>query len=290
MSAFREVVVVLGIALALGLIWCFTWGRSGFAIHPQGTGWQIEWSIGVQETPGSEPQVEVPEDPAPVERPLTESFTGVVVSGAVDVSILDSPRNKVVIHPTTRVKDLSLPRVVDGELLIQGAAMDYDGADLPSVTVYHRGIVRVVHRGKGDLWAMHLAGTRLSATTTAEANLYVGGEGGDIRLVNGGSGDIIANWLQVGRLDIALTGSGDVEPTGDWGRIEVDMAGSGDLRADGVRPAEVRIRLVGDSSADVGPASVLDATIEGDGKISASGHPEPVRQHVTGKGTVEVTP
>jgi hypothetical protein len=230
------------------------------------------------------------EDPPQIEQPLVGTCTGVVVSGAVKVWIYDSPRSKVVIWNSAGVAPLPSPRIVDGTLLIQGGAMDLAEDKMPWVSVFCRGVEQVVHRGKGELTVHHLTGPHLSAITTGEASLHVGGEGNDCHLATSGSGDITTSWLRVPRLNITMSGSGDVEPDGEWTHLEVSQDGTGDLTVDSIKPAEVTIRLTGDSTADVGLVQTLNATIQGDGKIIASGTPTIVHKEILGKGTVEVRP
>ncbi len=230
------------------------------------------------------------EDPPQIEQPLVGTCTDVVVSGAVKVWIYDSPRSKVVIWNSAGVAPLPSPRMVDGTLLIQGGAMDLAEDKMPWVSVFCRGVGQVIHRGKGDLTAHHLTGSHLSAITTGEASIYIGGEGDDCHLTTSGSGDIDTSWLRVSRLSITMSGSGYVDSNGEWTNLEVSMDGTGDLTVDSIRPAEVSVRLTGGSTAEVGQVQALHATIQGDGKIIANGSPTILHKEILGKGTVEVRP
>lgn len=287
MRFFHIALKIFVLLLVLGFVSWSLWGNNKLITI------NFDHCFGAQNSAPAVPEVPdttPSEDPPKIEQPLVGTCTGVVVSGAVKVWIYDSPRSKVVIWNSAGVAPLPSPRMVDGTLLIQGGAMDLAEDKMPWVSVFCRGVGQVVHRGKGDLTAHHLTGSHLSAITTGEASIHLGGEGDDCRLTTSGSGDIDTSWLRVSRLSITMSGSGDVEPDGEWNRLEVSQDGTGDLTVDSIRPAEVSIRLTGDSTAEVGQVQALHATIQGDGKIIANGSPITVRKEILGKGTVEVRP
>ena len=291
MRFFHVALKIFVLLLVLGFVSWSLWGQSNLMKinfdHCFGSEKSVPATTEVAVEATSE---DLPEDPPVIEQPLVGTCTAVVVSGAVKVWLYDSPRSKVVIWNSAGATPLPSPRIVNGTLLIQGGAMDLDEDKMPWVSVYCRGVGQVAHRGKGELTAHHLTGPHLSAMTTGDAILRIGGEGDEFHLTTSGSGDITTSWLRVLRLNIIMSGSGDVEPDGEWTHLEVSQDGTGDLTADSIRPAEVNISLTGDSTADVGQVQALNATIQGDGKIIASGTPRTVRKEILGKGTVEVRP
>ena len=111
---------------------------------------------------------------------------------------------------------------------------------------------------------------------------------GALTVRSAGSGDVSAR-SAAGPVEVRISGSSDASIGQVNGSLDVAISGSGNVRVAGGDVLTMIVRISGSGGVDFGgPAHSVDASISGSGNVRVGKALGPVRQHVSGSGSVEI--
>ena len=213
---------------------------------------------------------------AVTENRAVSPFRKLEVSGNVDVTLVPSAREEVVVEAAPAVQSRVRARVEGSTLTISGGEKrrwwgavigSGRGAPAPKVTVKFK-----------TLDTISLSGTiRLSAAKIDADALRIAASGGSTVRID----DLQAHSLK-------LSGSGALKAT-LAGRVvdqEIAISGAGEVHADDLVSENARVAVSGAGSVVLRVEKTLRAAISGAGSVEYLGNPE-VRQQVSGVGRVK---
>ena len=195
------------------------------------------------------------------------AFTGIVLSGPVDVRLKAGTADRVVVHADDNIAPLIETRVEDGKLVVGvKAGTSFRTRTRLYAEVTFRELSSLLIRGSGDVRADRVSSPIFETT---------------IR----GSGDVVIDALESDAVALSISGSGDFTVGGRAARLGVVIVGSGDVRADRLEAREVAVRIRGSGDARVHAIESLQVDIAGSGDVRYRGDPV-VTKKVAGSGDV----
>jgi len=201
----------------------------------------------VSDDSSSEPSTSIRGSGAVVtERRKVPAFSAVELGGANNVTVRVGSPQSVAVHAQADLIDHVVTEVHDGTLVI-GSRGSYTATAPMSV----------------DVTVPTLSGVALS-----------------------GSGSVNVDGIEAGMLAIRVPGSGTVAGSGSAVRLDVAVDGAADVDLGDLVASDVTAVLGGTGRLHVHATRSLDATVSGTGTISYGGHPDDVRQSVTGTGSI----
>ncbi len=220
---------------------------------------------------------------------------GVVLEGAIDVTVTASDRTTVEVTCDANLLPYIATEVVDGALWVRtthdGLPVNLDptgpcavAVGLPQLQVVRlvgSGLIEVLGQGSVLLGELELTGSGevVVAPTIAGARL-------DVAL--SGSGDLTLAAVEVASVDVALSGSGDVTVgQGAADTLDLALTGSGDAGLGQLVTRDVRVVLSGSGDAAVHATESIEAVLTGSGDLAIAGDPGRRDVDVTGSGDVD---
>jgi hypothetical protein len=194
-------------------------------------------------------------------------FSGLVVSGPVDVRLIAGATERAVVHADDNIAPLIETRVEDGKLIVgvkPGTSFRTRTSLYAEVTF--RELSSVLIKGSGDVRA-----DRVKAPIFETS----------IR----GSGDVVIETLESDAVALSIAGSGDFRAAGRAPKLGVVIVGSGDVRAEKLEAREVAVRIRGSGDVRVHATESLQVDIAGSGDVRYRGEPVVTRK-VAGSGDV----
>ena len=217
-----------------------------------------------------------PEGAVVTENRAVAPFRKLDVTGNVDVTLVPSGREEVVVEASPGVQSRVRARVEEGTLTITGGETKRwwsaiiggsRGLPTPKVTVKYK-----------TLNAIALAGTvRVSAARLDADTLRIAATGGSTLRID----DLQARALK-------LSGAGALKAT-LGGRVvdqEISISGAGEVHADQLASENAKVSVSGAGSIVLRAEKTLRASISGAGSVEYYGDPE-VRQRISGVGRVK---
>jgi hypothetical protein len=194
-------------------------------------------------------------------------FTGLVVTGPVDVRLTAGSAERAVVHADDNIAPLIETRVEDGKLIV-GVKPDTSFRTRTSLyaEVTFRELSSVLIKGSGDVRAGRIKAPIFETT---------------IR----GSGDVVIEALESDAVALSIAGSGDFTAAGRAPKLGVVIVGSGDVRADKLEARDVAVRIRGSGDVRVHATETLQVDIAGSGDVRYRGEPK-VSKKVAGSGDV----
>ena len=101
-----------------------------------------------------------------------------------------------------------------------------------------------------------------------------------------GAGTFTAAGIHATSFKLDLNGAGTADLGGTVGRLDANIAGAGSALLDDLDARDANVSLSGTGSVHVHASRSLDASVSGVGSILYSGHPQRVRTHVSGVGSI----
>ncbi len=178
-----------------------------------------------------------------------DTFTRIVIKGAVDISVMASQSTQVV-EVTTESRYLDrVETKVDGDTL----------------TISQ----------KGRRWRdMDLEISISMATLKA--------------FVIDGAADVEVTGIDTEEFELIVNGAGDIDLEGSCVSAHYEINGAGDLDASELKCEAVRIEINGAGDADVFASESVVAFLNGVGDVEVYGNPSSVRPRIRGFGSFEI--
>lgn len=184
-----------------------------------------------------------------VKQPIrTESFTGIALSGAIDVTITQANTISVVASGTdTALADLQV-EVRNGTLRLS-----------------QKNRLRLGRREKA-----HVAITMP-----------------DLRAIDlSGSGNLTVSGMKLDRISFSVSGAGDLTASGTCNKLQAEVTGAGDINARNLKCRSVSARVSGVGDIEVHAEQSVSAQVSGAGDIEIYGNPPERSVRVAGLGDV----
>ena len=89
------------------------------------------------------------------------------------------------------------------------------------------------------------------------------------------------------QLHVYLAGATELELTGNANHASYSISGAGELEAFDLKTTETQIEISGAGDAEVYVSQSLDARVLGAGEVRYKGHPDHIKQHISGVGSIE---
>lgn len=195
------------------------------------------------------------------------AFSGLIVSGPVDVRLKAGAADRVVLHGDDNILPLIETRIEDGKLVVGTiSTASFRTRNKLYATVEFRALSSILIRGSGDVRADRIKAPIFETT---------------IR----GSGDVVIDSLEGEAVALSIAGSGDFTASGRADKLGVVIIGSGDVRADNLEVREAAVRIRGSGDARVHAVQTLQIDIAGSGDVRYRGEPQ-VTKKVAGSGEV----
>lgn len=93
--------------------------------------------------------------------------------------------------------------------------------------------------------------------------------------------------LDVSQLQVSLGGAAELELSGTANQAKYSINGAGELEAYDLKSSDVALDISGAGDAEVYVSKSLDARVLGAGDVRYKGHPQSVRQHISGVGSIK---
>lgn len=236
-------------------------GLTGLLAAAGGAQAQISIVVG-----GSDPRVEGSGNVIDETRSVG-AFSGLIVSGPVDVRLKAAAADRVILHGDDNILPLIETRIEDGKLVIGAKAnASFRTRNSLYATVEFRELSSVLVRGSGDVRADRIKAPIFETT---------------IR----GSGDVVIDSLESDAVALSIAGSGDFSASGRADKLGIVIIGSGDARVDKLDAMEAAVRIRGSGDARVHAAHSLQVDIAGSGDVRYRGEPK-ITKKVAGSGEV----
>lgn len=198
----------------------------------------------------------------------TGDFTGIRLSGSMDVYITKADRISVEIEGDDNIVPLVETYVNDGSLRIK--YKDHYSIRAKKSVQVHIGmpeLTEAVVTGSGDV-----KGEGLFSTDEK------------VKVQVTGSGDIELQ-LDAPEVKASVTGSGDIRLSGNTKDIDCSTTGSGTIKAENLKAENAKARTSGSGDITVFGSLKIDAGITGSGSIKYTGGGT-VSSKITGSGSV----
>ena len=194
------------------------------------------------------------------------AFTGIDLTGALDVKFTRAAQQKVTVEGQANLIDLIETSVSNGVWTIK--TRECYSTDKPFVVHISAPVIDRVHlQGSGDV----------SSADAFEAEV--------IDLAVQGSGDIKMNFTAK-QIVATVQGSGDITLQGSTSELTCTIQGSGDVKAADLKTDRTKATITGSGDVSVTASMSIDAKITGSGDVKYRGNPPEVKSHVTGSGEV----
>ena len=102
-----------------------------------------------------------------------------------------------------------------------------------------------------------------------------------------GSGEIVVHGLKADDFSFELNGSSDFSAFGTVSSLHIDVNGSGSVDARRLVADDAKVSISGSGDVQVNAKKALDVDISGSGSLEYLGHPDHIRQSVSGSGSVD---
>ena len=195
------------------------------------------------------------------------TFTGIHVSGSIDVYLAPGKTQTVKVVADDNVLDLIKTEVKGNELFI-GNRKCYRSHAETKVMITLPQLTRVSISGSSDVEG---------------SGIFVGK---DLKLHVSGSGSITLA-VKADDVSVHISGSGDISLKGDARDLDVHISGSGDLDARDLTADDVALSVSGSGNCKVNAKGDLVASISGSGDVRYYGTPKSVEASVSGSGSVK---
>lgn len=247
MTLTRRLILIVGLT---GLLAAAGGARAQISIVVGGSGPRVEGSGNVIE-----------------ETRSVGPFSGLIVTGPVDVRLKAAAADRVVLHGDDNILPLIETRIEDGKLVV-GTAPNTSFRTRNSLyaTVEFRELSSVLIRGSGDVRADRIKSPIFDTT---------------IR----GSGDVVIDSLESDAVALSISGSGDFTASGRTDKLGVVIIGSGDVRVDKLESTEAAVRIRGSGDVRLHAVTSLQVDIAGSGDVRYRGDPR-ITKKVAGSGEV----
>ncbi|MEM7368790.1 MAG: head GIN domain-containing protein [Bacteroidota bacterium] len=131
--------------------------------------------------------------------------------------------------------------------------------------------------------APYLSRIETSGTSTLESDGSFKTETLDLHL--SGATEVELD-LNVSQLQVSLGGAAELELSGSANQADYSINGAGELDAFDLKSSDVKLAISGAGDAEVYVSNALDANVLGAGDVRYKGHPQHVRQHISGVGSI----
>lgn len=191
-----------------------------------------------------------------------ESFEGVELSMAANVTIREGENQKVVITGPSETID-KINRTISNGIWNIGLPSDYTKSyDDVSIDITSNNIKKIILSGSG----------KITAQNTLNLN----------SLVLSGSGEINAR-IESDSLNSLISGSGKINTSGTASKFIHEIPGSGKFEGFGLNTNNAYIKIPGSGTTEITVNSTLDVEISGSGIVNYKGNPK-ITQNITGSG------
>ncbi|MCB0705394.1 MAG: DUF2807 domain-containing protein [Saprospiraceae bacterium] len=190
-------------------------------------------------------------------------FSGVEISGSMDVYITQGPEQLVIVEGQENIVDEIDNDVNNGvwDIDFKGCIRDYENIKV-YITIPDVNYLKV--SGSGKIVSENVIVTE------------------DMVLRISGSGEIDLG-LECESVDGKISGSGEVNLEGLAEKIDFSISGSGDLNAFGMETQKVELSISGSGDAEVWVTEILDVKISGSGDVFYRGYPV-ISADISGSG------
>jgi len=187
-------------------------------------------------------------DSGVVKQPIrTEPFTGVVLSGMIDVTIGQAGAHSVVASGTEAALSDLKAEVKDGKLhLAQKSRLRIGKRGKVRVTINMPDLQSLELTGSGDVTISNMKLDKIALTVTGAGDVTASGTCNDLHIQLTGAGDITARDLKCHNVSAQVSGSGDISLHADR-NVSARVSGVSDLDIYGNPPERsVKVGGVGD--------------------------------------------
>lgn len=196
------------------------------------------------------------------------NFSGVDVSGAIDVYIKQDNANSVRIETDENIQGLIITRIEGNVLHIKPE----NNTDLNPTRLK-------VYVSAPSFTSLEASG----ACKIYSENKITSSEPLDIDLT-GASNAIVA--VNAPKITADLSGAGLIELSGETKQLSIDGSGSSDIKCFDLKAEDVEIDISGAGNAEVFASARLDVEVSGAGDVKYRGSPS-VNQRISGAGSVK---
>ena len=201
------------------------------------------------------------------ERVISESYTGIVVEGSMDVYIVQDSTFDIQVEAGERKMPFIKTKVFSDDLIITEEDNHIINDKRTKVYVSASFLNRLEMSGSGNVYGTGIVGDYLNI---------------DLQ----GSGDIQIDVEVEGYVDLDVRGSGDTKLTGTATSLSVNIEGSGDVDARYLPVDDCHVFIDGSGDVRVNVSSHLHIEINGSGDVYYWGDPESIDIDINGSGDV----
>lgn len=190
-------------------------------------------------------------------------FTGVEISGSMDVFISQGPDQSVIVEGQENIVDVIDLDIDNGvwDINFTECVRNYDDLQV-YITIENIDYLKV--SGSGSI----------VGETVMLGEVMV------LRITGSGEMDL---GLEYETIDGKITGSGEVDLEGFCEDLEFTISGSGDLNAFGLEAQKADLKISGSGDAEVFVLEILDVQITGSGDVFYRGYPV-ISADISGSG------
>ncbi|MBR9922977.1 MAG: DUF2807 domain-containing protein [Bacteroidetes bacterium] len=192
-----------------------------------------------------------------------EPFTGIEMSGSMEVYITQGPNQSVFIEGQENIVDL-----IDNDVNSGVWDIDFEGC------VHSHDEVKVY------ITVPEMNYVKLSGSGKIVSETFLNTEDFVLRLSGSGEIDLA---LEVEDIDGKISGSGEVKLEGIAESNDFSITGSGDIEAFGLETQKTEIKISGSGNAEILANEILDVKITGSGDVFYRGYPV-ISVDITGSG------
>lgn len=203
-----------------------------------------------------------------------EAFTGVKVSGAIELYVSQGPQRVVVSASEKSEVDEIITEVKGGVLYIRFKKEKSWWSDQWNTT--------------GKQFRAYVSAEQFNNISLAgSGNIRIEGllKAGALEVSLSGSGNIVGN-VDAQSLDIRQSGSGNTKLSGSAKQVEFNCSGSGNINCYDLITDDCEVRISGSGNAEVSVNRELSASISGSGNIRYKGNGNLVRASTAGSGKI----
>ena len=202
------------------------------------------------------------------EKKSTGEFTGISVSGGIDVELKTGPVTSVTIEADDNVIKHIETKVVDGVLKIRTRDLHNTSNVHMKVYITAPAITKIEGSGGGDIVVKNI----LKSDSKLSFDLS-------------GGGSITAS-IDAPEVDTDISGGGSMNLTGRTKSYEAEVSGGGELNSRDLMSENTKVSVTGGGSASVHASVKLVASASGGGDITYHGAAS-VEKSISGGGSIE---